>query len=214
MVKKIKQWEISLRASRKLTEATLAIAKQHAQWKAFSAQGAAALAENVISFKHIEWQYMTCAMSGVSKHVPIAATAVEVTEEHLEALNRYKLILSKMEVTADLVLTDAQRRVLEPLIMPQDGTWQVWWSYRLSDTGATAICLKNGVNWMTLYEDGSITKNLWIREAVGSNKAFDSKHPDLGGSWYFNKKIKRDYTPPAPSYTIDKKAAKFEVRRK
>lgn len=213
---KIKSWEKALRASLKLEVAELAISKQARDWVDFGRQGAVALVNELMSFEHTEWRYTTCAMSGTSKHVAVAATQVTVTDDHIKAANRYNQILGNLEVTSDLVLTDAQRRVLEPMMTTKDVVWQVWWCYRLKHTGATAVCLRNGTDWMTVFEDGTFSKNQFRTEFYsGAKSVIDTKNPNLYGSWHFNKKTKREYLPPVlKDFGFNLKTGQIQIRAK
>lgn len=211
---KMAAWEINLRDSLKLEVAQLAIDKENAHWQAFGAQSASAAIDGWLSFEHTDYEYMTSAVAGESKMVAVAATRVNVTKNHALELNRFKQVLGNMEITSDLVLTMAQRKVLEPMMTANDVHWQVWWSYRLKHTGATAVCLRNGTDWMTLFEDGTSSGNYVLGEYYSGVKTRTKGiRPSLYGTWFFNPKAKRSYTPPKlKNFSVNLKTGQINIR--
>lgn len=109
-------------------------------------------------------------------------------------LNRYKLALTKLEATTEITLTNEQRKYIETVMLANGGWGQIRHGLRRTDTGATAIYIRQGDIHIVLFEDGSTTR---------------SRHlPEFGeGSWFFNKKIKRNTKPVEIAAPAFKKTA-------
>lgn len=191
----MKTWEKELRAAMASDAARDSAAKQNAMWQEFGRHAALIKVGEVLNTFVVEMQTHKCAMSGASM-TKVAATQVVMTRQHRQLRNRYSDVLNNLEVTNEIVLTNKQRKVLEPILTASDITWQVWWCYRLRNTGATAVVLRNGNDWMTLYEDGTTSGNRWEAERIqGHTVKLKTIEPSFHGSWFFNKSIKRTYKP-------------------
>jgi hypothetical protein len=207
----MKSWEKNLRAAMNSDLAVAAAAKQNAMWQEFGKHAALYKVGEVLDTFVVEMQTHKCAMSG-AKMTKVAATQVVMTRQHRQARNRYSEVLNNLEVTHEIVLTNKQRKVLEPILTADDITWQVWWCYRLRNTGATAVVLRNGNDWMTLYEDGTTSGNRWEAERIqGHTVKLKTIEPSFHGSWFFNKNIKRTYKP-TQVVTVVKQDASGAIR--
>jgi hypothetical protein len=108
-------------------------------------------------------------------------------------LNRYKLALTKLEATNEITLTNAQRAYIETMLLG-NGWGKIRHGLRRTDTGATAIYIREGDIHIMLFEDGSTTKSYNV--------------PEFGkGSWFFNTKIKRNTKPVEIAAPAFKKTA-------
>lgn len=108
-------------------------------------------------------------------------------------LNRYKLALTKLEATNEITLTNAQRAYIETMLLG-NGWGKIRHGLRRTDTGATAIYIREGDVHVMLFEDGSTTKSYNV--------------PEFGrGSWFFNTKIKRAVKAPVAAAPAFKKTA-------
>ena len=116
-------------------------------------------------------------------HVPVTRKRVEKLERGVTGmLNKYRKILPKLEATTEITLTNKQRKYIETVLLANGGWGTVRHGLRRTDTGATAIYIREGNVHIMLFEDGSTTKTYDV--------------PEFGrGSWFFNTKIKRT-TPP------------------
>lgn len=97
-------------------------------------------------------------------------------------LNRYSKLLAQLEFTHEVLLTNAQRKYIEDVMLTDCKSYgHIEMAVRRKDTGATAIYIREGTKHIILFEDGTTTK----REHI----------PEFGGSWFFNKKVKRSFIP-------------------
>lgn len=127
-------------------------------------------------------------------HVPVTRKRVEKLERGVTGmLNKYRQILPKLEATTEITLTDKQRKYIETVLLSNGGWGTIRHGLRRTDTGATAIYIREGNIHIMLFEDGTTTKTYNV--------------PEFGrGSWFFNKKIKRTFKPAAPTPGFKKTA--------
>lgn len=131
--------------------------------------------------------------------------------DHIRMEERYA-VARALKFTHKIVVTPQQRAALGPLWALE--TWTAQWCMIRRDTGATAIVLKSGGTWMTVYEDGSTTGNARHSDLRmgGTNHYTTGLDPDVWGSWHYNTRVKRDYIPPAPK-KLKKTSGGFVITR-
>lgn len=99
---------------------------------------------------------------------------VELTRNPM-GLSKYKLALSKIEWTTDVVVTAIQLQVIDNF---GAGNWgKILCGLRRTDTGATALLIREDNAYVVLFEDGEYVKSYNV--------------PEFNGSWFFDKKVKR-----------------------
>lgn len=106
----------------------------------------------------------------------------------VKALNDLRIMASNLTFTQSLIITKAQRDYLEAnegMRKHLGKDWKVLCSLRRSDTGASAILIREGANvYVTLFEDGTYS----IKQHV----------PEFSGSWFISKRVARDTPLPKP----------------
>lgn len=197
-----------------LEVAIFSAAKQNAMWKVCGrdAHGMLLKPGMVLDQVSTTFEREVCQITGTSAMVQVAST-VKVERKTFSTMNDYKNLLPHLEFTHELILTSAQRKTLE---RGDASTFELWWSVRRTDTGATALVLRNGGDWMILYEDGTHTGNLWTRDIRIQNYAARIKttNPSFNGSWYLDKRVKQKrYIKQVVSSTVvDKKSGRISIR--
>lgn len=204
----MKTWEKNLRAAQATEQAAAYAADQEKQWGEYGRAVAEARMTKTITTTKAHWEIQTMTQmvtlpgKKVTRHTAggdeitireyndvkcvKGRRAVEMTRTRVEHFKRigipnmakYKLALTKVEFTHEIVLTNAQRAVIESLVLGQD--WgKIMCGLRRVDTGATALYIRHENQHMVLFEDGSAIKSYNVSE-FGAN-------PD----WFFNTKVKR-----------------------
>lgn len=219
----MKPWEKTLRAVQQLPEAIAEAAKWNAEWQGLGQRAAIARMEKSYFTNTRHFEVHTHATKKVvaeaSSVGPVKVTTrvavydekddrvnkgqfvtktrkVEFGRGAVMQINQYCRVLSKLEFTHEVVLTKAQRAYIEDVMLnPNKQYGQLRMSVRRKDTGATALYIREGNKHIVLFEDGSFTKTNHV--------------PEFDGSWFFNKKVKREFKPVA-----EKAAGKFNASAK
>jgi hypothetical protein len=187
--------------------------QQNEAWRLFGREVALAKNGVVLEARRIEYVRHTCMVTKSAMIVPVAS-AVTAERKHLADVNVYRSVLHAIEFTNEVVVTAKQRKALEQLFAGQDVTYQLWWSVRRRDTGATALVLRNGNDWMTLYEDGTHSGNLWIRDIRIQQYAAKVKTscPDFNGSWFYDKRATHTWKPEPTALKANKATGQICIR--
>lgn len=196
-----KRFERELRASMATDSAARFVDKNNAEWGDFGRNVATARMQGFISTNRPQYECWTPRRNEVrlddedtNTVMPWFVARVRANdntapnwrcvtrERHLEfgritGMTQYKLALTKLEFTTDVVLTKAQIETLANM----NGWGKIYCSLRRRDTGATALYIRQDNVHMVLFEDGSFTKSYNV--------------PEFVGSWAFNKRVRRDFRP-------------------
>jgi len=224
----MKTWETILRAVQQLPEAKAAAAKEKADWCGWGQRAAQARMEK--GYKTHTEQLETHAVRETSVTVEASVVGpvkvvkrtakydasgdrvvkhVSVNKERLVPygrsavmqMNQYCRVLSSLDFTHEIVLTNAQRAYIEDVLLTEVKKYgKILMSVRRKDTGATALYIREGNKHIVLFEDGTTTKQ--------------EHWPRFDGSWFFNKKIKRTFSAEKPAGVMNADAKCFSLQAK
>lgn len=207
----MKAWEKTLHLVQTFDEARAEADKWNREWKEWGVNVAAARMTKSVTAKALHYEMHTFKESVIvpgrkeskvdaggnvikiqnwleakklvkREHVPVTRVRTEKLDRSTKSeINRYKLALTKLEATSEITLTNKQRKYIEYMLLGQQwGT--IRHGLRRTDTGATAIYIRQDNIHIVLFEDGTTTKSY-------------DKPEFAKGSWFFNKQIKRTTAP-------------------